>query len=554
MRLEGLSLSNWACHPELEVDLSRGLQIEGRNGTGKSSILRAIRFAFAGTAAGYKNRMIKNGERQAEITLSFTRDGKKYSINKVLHKDKPSTAQLTCEGELVADNPKNVSEALKDFLSEEVLDNLNYVPQGEITWIVDRLTQKGGRQELDSLFGLNRLEKAYKACGEKIREVKVKTEVFEEQLAKYPEDAEKGFWEGLEGLSEEGGRLGIQIAEKNKVLSEVSGNLSEVEKNISELKKRKVQREKSEVELGRLEIAISDVSNRIASFQREFNSLEGEKKELAELKSQASQCEKYAGLRKLLTEFTSLNDKLAQTKADEGESSRLRELELAVSGRDEAGKTLIEFEKQFEKFNAALIESELEVQKLRAFLKDLRGLSGQTKCPRCGQALSKGHLMDETVVTEQTIVKEEDRVGNIKSKEPEVRTFLDEAKARVKELQKMEFELKSLKDAIEKREGERVKVLKEREEISVKLKERGYDGEDPSLVEMKVSEYNNLKGKIEVVEEKVSGEGELKEKIEKLTKDNEANLVKKKELSKAWKKLYSNPRNSMRVRSGGTSF
>ena len=60
MRLAKLELTNWSCHSNLEVDLDRGLQIEGRNGTGKSSILEAIRFIFKETARGY-SQMLRNG-------------------------------------------------------------------------------------------------------------------------------------------------------------------------------------------------------------------------------------------------------------------------------------------------------------------------------------------------------------------------------------------------------------------------------------------------------------------------------------------------------------
>jgi len=171
----------------LDVDLSRGLQIHGRNGTGKSSILEAIRFCFKETAAGYKRR-IHHGERKAEVELSFSLEGSSYLIKKTIYVDKPSEATLLRNETLIADNPSSVHRSLGGILQEEVIENLLYVPQDGLTHLVENLTQKGGRQTLDSLFGLDRLEKVYAGIGDETKSLKAKLEIYEKQRAKYPDD------------------------------------------------------------------------------------------------------------------------------------------------------------------------------------------------------------------------------------------------------------------------------------------------------------------------------------------------------------------------------
>ncbi|MFH1788118.1 MAG: SMC family ATPase [Candidatus Altiarchaeota archaeon] len=512
MRLTALSVSNWACHSDLNVDLSQGLQIEGRNGTGKSSTLKAVRFAFAKSAAGYKDK-IKNGEREAAVELTYIKDGKTYCINKTLHVDKPSQAQLTCDGVIVADNPSNVAEALKDSLPEEILDNLLYVPQGEVTGIIDRLGQKGGRQELDALFGLDRLEKVYKACTDKIKEAKTKTEVYAEQLAKYPEDADKKFAEEEKTLAEEAGKLSAAREEKKKAFAETASKLLEAEKKIGELKKSKKERDELSEKISKLEVSVSQLAGKKDSLTMQLAEIRAEKAKLEEVYKQASVLEKYVRIREVLAEYKACEEKLAALASQQDDARQASELEELVAGKDGAEENLAKAEEEHGKLNQALIESEVEVAKANDYLKELSSLTGKPKCPRCGQVLSKGHLMNEIVVCEQAVKKGMERIGNIKAREADARKSVDAFKRVLDDVRGAQVRLKTLKEASARKQAERDEVSLQRESLSKRLGESGYMGEDFAVVEKHVAEYNGLKGKVEVFERKVAQEGLVEKEL-----------------------------------------
>ena len=521
--------------------MSRGLQIEGRNGTGKTSILKAVRFAFAKNAAGYKNK-IKNGEREASIELTYTKEGKSYLINKTLHVDKPSQASLTCAGELIADNPGNVADALKDVLPEEILDNLLYVPQGEVSGIIERLAQKGGRQELDSLFGLDRLEKVYKACGDKIREAKAKTEVYTEQLAKYPEDAETKFAEEEKTLADATGKLEAGKKEKEKTLGDVAGKLKQTEEGITEHKKNKKQMDELSGKIQKLEVSISMLSGKKDSLAKQLSEILAEKAKLEEIYGKASQLEKYVSIREVLVEYNACEEKLAGLAFAEEDAVKIEELSGKIAGKYEAEEKLAKAEEGYCRFNQALIESEVEVAKARDYLRQLSELEGKPKCSRCGQPLSKGHLMNEVVVCEQAIRTGEERIERIKAKDPEAKKILGGLKQALDDIRGAEVKLKTIKEAADKKQSESKSIALEVESLSVRLKGCGYGGEDLAVIEKHVGEYNSLKGKVEVFERKVSQEGVLEKDLAEVSGEHELKLNEREDANTKLSELSFNPK------------
>lgn len=532
---------NWACHPGLDIDLSRGLQIEGRNGTGKSSILKAVRFAFAKSAAGYKDK-IKNGEREASIELTYTREGKSYLINKTLHVDKPSQASLTCAGEIIADNPGNVAEALKDVLPEEILDNLLYVSQGEVSGIIERLAQKGGRQELDSLFGLDRLEKVYKACGDKIRDAKAKTEVYEEQLAKYPEDAENKFAEEEKTLADAAGKLEAAKKEKEKSLDDVAGRLAQTEEEIREHKKTKKQTDELAGKIQKLEVSLSQLAGKKDSLAKQLSEILAEKAKLEEIYGKASQLEKYVSIREVLVEYKACEEKLAALASAEEDAVKIEELSGKIEGKAEAEEKLAKAEEGYGRFNQALIESEVEVAKARDYLRQLSELEGKPKCPRCGQPLSKGHLMNEVVVCEQAIRNGEERIERIKAKDPEAKKILGELRNAVEDIRGAQVKLKTIQEARDKKHAEGRELSQELELLSARLKGSGYDGEELAVIEKHVGEHNSLKGKVEVFERKVAQEGGLERELAEVSGEHGVKLKEKDDANTKQSELSFDPK------------
>ena len=83
MKLRRVILNNWCQFDHLEQELGNGLiGIVGRNGKGKSNILKAIIFACTGWTAQTKDCYVKHGKSNAEVTVEFQTDatGKLYKV------------------------------------------------------------------------------------------------------------------------------------------------------------------------------------------------------------------------------------------------------------------------------------------------------------------------------------------------------------------------------------------------------------------------------------------------------------------------------------------
>ena len=197
LKLLELDLDNWTVHDNITVSLTGSLQIEGRNGTGKSSILEAIRFIFSKDAKGYKNR-IKNGSRSSKVRLLFEYSNSRYLVEKTLHIKNASTAQLTIDSKIVASNPKEVYSRLQELLPENIIDKLLYVPQDGLVDMIERLKVKGGREELDDLLGLDRFKNVYEGVNQELRDKENILTGLSGGLGENPKEKEKEYFEKIE--------------------------------------------------------------------------------------------------------------------------------------------------------------------------------------------------------------------------------------------------------------------------------------------------------------------------------------------------------------------
>ncbi|MBU4201818.1 MAG: AAA family ATPase, partial [Candidatus Altiarchaeota archaeon] len=322
MRLLNLELENWACHERLDVDLSAGLQIEGRNGVGKSSILEAIRFVFAKDARRYKGK-IKNGKKAATVRLEFGRDETSYRVEKSMHLNKSSTASLTMNGNLVADNPTSVYNSLQDCLDERIFDRLLYVPQGGLTELVDRLSLKGGRQELDSLLGLDKFDLVYDGVGREFIERKARYESYHEEFRRYPEGLEESSEKEMRVLNLEMDRINRRGEDERKRLNELSGGIQKLDHDIEDMQKTREKREELNERMNELRVKIGGQESEISGLKKDLEQIDEKRKKTAVLLDKEKNLEKYERIRELLSELKSNEDRLVDRKGIEKDRDKL---------------------------------------------------------------------------------------------------------------------------------------------------------------------------------------------------------------------------------------
>ncbi|MEM2918234.1 MAG: SMC family ATPase [Candidatus Altiarchaeota archaeon] len=516
MQLLHLSLENWACHDSLSIDLSKGLQIEGRNGTGKSSILEAIKFIFTEQSRGYRNK-IKNGKDFAKVRLMLKKESDTFLIEKILPRNKTVKAKIFKNTLLIADSLTAVHSQLKEILDEEILEKLLYIPQGRLTEILDALKIKGGRQELDSLLGLDKFEKIYNSAGEEILKKREKLLLLKDELKKFPED-DNFFKNEIEKIQR---NIEKSLVDSEKLEAEIFSireKLEKVKEKISEIEKIKKAREITERELNELNLKIVKIGDEINSNVKLLETLNEKKVEFSALTKEIEKLKNYPKIRELLLEKKNLEERIKELLvAEDKERIKLLETELKnfhelqiVCNKKE--KELIELEKEF------AIQKEKILEKMN-FLKDLEELKKQQRCPRCGQILTIEHIEREKEETYKEIEEIKEKGVELERRLNIEREIFEKQKKEVEILKRKEVELITLKSQIDKKNIERRNSEKKICDIEKELFDIGYKNESLNEVEKQVNNLNNFQGRINELQKDVKKISEIEEKLPKLKEE-----------------------------------
>jgi len=515
MRLLNLELENWSCHKSMNLDLSGGIQIEGRNGSGKTSILEAIRFMFAESALGYKNR-IRNGERSARVRLSFVKDGSNYLLEKEIFVDKPSTARLMCNETVMGDNPTSAYRSMQNMLDENILDKLLYIPQGGLTSIVESLTRKEGRKELDSLFGLEKFDRVYRNSAEDVKEAKMRLDYAAEQLARHPEDAGKQYREEAEKAASEGKSLEDEVKALERGMAKAGEEIGKTGDEIKAMEAVKTEIDRLKEDVKKLEVEQAKTNAELENAGQKLEGMAKAAEEIRKLEVRESETKKYPKIREAAAKLDRLLDRQAGMKiGQDREKLKMLEAELAAKKDfEKKNRELQEAVRESEALNAGL---EHDLRKEEATLREIESLDGKARCPRCKQMLTREHLEREKTATAEVIGKLRENLSQLQEKLARQAEEQKNARENLLRLEKTEAEWTYIKTELGKKAGESDAIKREIEELKKKLAEAGCRDEPPESVEQKVDEYNRIKGELERLKHEIKQKGELEEKQRKLS-------------------------------------
>jgi len=505
MRLLELELENWGRHSKLKVDLSGGLQISGRNGTGKSSILEAVRFIFSESGSGYKSR-IRKGADHARVKLRFQRGADVYSVEKRLFPKKASAANMWINRNPVADNPGSVYRRMQEVLSEDVLDKLMYVPQGTLTDLISRLRLKGGRQELDRLFGLDRLEEVYRGIGEEIRLKEVEGELIGRSLARYPPDAEAVFEKEVSGILSQRKSLEKKLEECGREQKILDSKIEQLERKIEEMRSVKKRKDELLEKQNELRVKSAGIGKEVEGLRESLRLLSEKKAEADVLLAASGGLKKYPAVREFLVELADDESKLAGLGDLAQKKKVYEEVEAELSSR----YTLeIEYEAATEKASKLRTDVGVRRQHLlerRGYLRDLASLSGKAKCPRCNQALTSQHVAEEKKAAEEEIHKLEKDIKEMSAELLSFQVKSDSAKKKLDELMKKDAENRQRKLEIERGAKEKEALREDVKKIKEALSEAGYSGESLKQSEDRVKELQEIEARISVFSSEIKKE------------------------------------------------
>lgn len=398
-----LTLENWKSHSSSSFSFGKGTNVlVGRMGSGKSSVLDALCFALYGTFPKMSRRdqstdsvvNIASGAENAEVKLSFGKQGAKYEITRRVGK-KTSEAEIRCEGKLLQKGARQVTDHVTGVLGVdyELFTRAIYSEQNRMDHLLT-LAPRARKGEIDWLLGLGDFDAAREAAQSVAGKLSEQSSLLRAEAdpkkaeeaarkAKEKHEEEKKLSELCDGL----GRKKRELAEKHKA---ASVSLAALEKSRSEWRKRK-----SECDLlsGSLQGMEMEAEGKAKPAKGEAEKLAAGRKTLEEglagAKSEAKKLQ--SGLSEAKSGLAVLQKSLELASAAEKKRGELEKKMAQLSaGKDEKrlGEELASLKSEAEKLSETRAQLIAEAEGLEKASHALH--KAGAKCPVCDSQLPHG--------------------------------------------------------------------------------------------------------------------------------------------------------------------
>ncbi|RKX52587.1 MAG: hypothetical protein DRP30_05955 [Thermotoga sp.] len=242
MRIEKVKLINFKSHEKGEFEFTDGINlIIGENGSGKTSIIQALKLAFFGKSQNERLRLrdfIRRNESKAHIEITFTAmDGLRYRLSKEIKEGRGRTV-LEClnTGERKVVGVHEISTKLMDLLGIRgsggriVYDKVINIYQNQIIDIFSK-DQTGN---FERIFGIDTYRELEEVIREVLKRYRIRREGLEERMGLLEREIEEM------GDVEERLRESIHKKmmmeklrdEKNEIKEKISRRIEDVESRI----------------------------------------------------------------------------------------------------------------------------------------------------------------------------------------------------------------------------------------------------------------------------------------------------------------------------------
>ncbi len=361
MILESIEITNIRSIRKQDIEFpSSTMLFFGDVGSGKSSVLKSIEFALFGTLVHGDlsgDSLLRRGRNTASVNLTFSIDGKKYSIKRSLSKDrKGRVSQKECvftdhdNGTRTTYAPTDMRRKILSLLSYSVsryekatkiplFRYTVYTPQEQIKEIIQ--ADPDVRFEiLKEVFGIEKYEITLRNIeiikdylNDKLREYKIKIE----QIGEPEED----------------------ILQKEKVIEETKQQINNIG---TEIKKK-------ENKISSQEKIIEEIQKDLDIYSKKIVQIENKESNINEYK--AKQRKNKSSLNKIQKEIAGKEEEL----------KNLKEIKVKTELSED------QLENQLEKIQKLKSQKEKEIAVVKKILADVDKLLKEGKCSLCGQAI-----------------------------------------------------------------------------------------------------------------------------------------------------------------------
>lgn len=528
--------------------------LSGDIGSGKSSILLAIEFALFGASRTELSAesLLRKGETNASVELSFSLGKNKVVIKRTLKKDSRSIKQangyiiinglkkdltpVELKAEIIGllGYPEDLLTKDKNFVFRYTV----YCPQEDMKQIL----LENPENRLDILRKIFNIEKYknirdnlmiyLKKCRKELTVLETKVEPFEEVKSKLKgvEEELKSLGEELERLLPKINKVSEEIKVKRERLNEQEDLVKKIDETNIKIKHKKIllteQKEQSE----RISFKEKELSLQLKEFimdQRlgkeqvyeEIRKLEQEKNKFSEteamIKAEIKTCQdKIAYIQK------GLGDSKVDSKALEEKELRLSQLNTEVKKKEELlmkEKDLVKLEKT----NHEIITETATLQKQLS--EENRRISSLDKCPTCLQQIGSDYKKDLIGDNEIRVSRFQQKLNQLRREEVGLGESREELSGEIEKLVEIEKELNSLELEIKvtKENVERSNIKKE--ELRKVVQENNYlmerFGAFEKDKELNLARVEERLGQLQKLREKLIRKEELEKQFNTLVKD-----------------------------------
>jgi exonuclease SbcC len=529
----------------------------GKIGSGKSSVLDAICFAFFGTFPNLQTKKIKLDDvimrkpvekNRAEVEVHFQVNGKEYSVKRVIEKGKgTSYSEIREEGKLLeAPNVQRVNEIVEEILKVdyELFSKAIYSEQNALDYFLT--IQRGQRmKKIDELLAIDKFEKARASSVSLANKIEDRMHGIEDVIKQIDEDELK---KNISELEDSIQKLSMEKESLKEEFEKVVEEREKFEKELQDLKKVKEGLENLKMEKKGRESALEETTKAVKSIEEATRgfSKEGIKIALKELEDEIAKLEqelkqKKDSYEKNFSEISQVESKIKFLK--EEKISKLRqsliekteikkEIEHLLSITGENLDQQIEKNKEeIERVNSEISSINTTINDLNSFIQHLS--SPENKCPICDSVLTPERKNLLIKQKQDQVKKLEDKLGNLIISRQNLIELLKKLEDTAKRISEMYLQIRDLQD-VKKELEDSEKVLIELDSfLSQAEKNLVTMKNDLERLEKQIKEDENKKRKYEILliqledlEEKEKRGEELKKEIEEIKKRIEEEELK----------------------------